>query len=206
MTLGVELKVDQATLKELENTLRHIPKGAPKALSRSINKGLTGGRTEMVKATREILNVKAKKVRDQIKIKKASVSRLSGIMTSKGQPLNLINFGARQTKKGVSVQVLKKNPRETIPHAWIGTGEHNNRLVFMRQRTPENAPYIFTKKVRPGVKYGALPDKYRLPMESKTGPRLQDIEGRDEVMGRVQDEASSRLMNEMNRQIDLLLG
>lgn len=53
-------------------------------------------------------------------------------LVAKAKPLPLIAFGARQTTRGVSVEVTK-GKRMIIAHAFIATMQSGHRGVFMRQ-------------------------------------------------------------------------
>ena len=199
------VEVNSTDLLAVQTLLRHAPKAFDTALVRATNRGLTKGRTTMVNETADRLNLKKKRIRQDITIGKASKFRMRAWIKSKGKPVNLEAFGSRQTKKGVSVQVLKANPRYLVRHAWIGLGANANKILLRREKTEENAPYYGTKRPNPNLVYSALPEEFRYPLESLTGPRVQDITDNPEVIGAVQKEASETISEELKRQTDLFL-
>jgi hypothetical protein len=126
-------------------------------------------------------------------------------VTSKGQPVSLHSFKAKQKKRGVSVRVLKSEGRKTIRGAFIAPGKHGNPMIFWREKTPQNESKIGTKKKKPWMEYAALPPRYRYPVEALHGPRIQDITSRPEVIGAVEEAGRERLKKELASQVDRLL-
>lgn len=198
------IKLSEADVESAKRALRHVKNGGPTALMRAINKGVTGGNTEIARETTKILNLTQTRVKKDVSLKKASTRDLSGKITTKGRPVNLIEFGSRANKTGVSVQVLKSKPRATVAGAFIFIGRNNNKLVGWRKITNENAAYINTQKKDSRISYGALPRKYRFPVEGLTGPRVQDITGRDTVIRVINENVSTRMSDELARQVDVL--
>lgn len=202
----VSVKLDEQDVSRVIWALRDVKNGARKAIMRSVNKTLTGVKTDMAKETSKILNVTQKRVKKDITVKKAGKTKLSGLVSSKGKPINLMQYKAKQKKKGVSVKILKSSKRKTIPGAFIFVGQNNNQLVGWRKKTVQSAAYIGTQKDKySDSRYAAMPKKYRLPIESLYGPRIQDITGRPEVMKKIEDSAGIRLQKELSHQVDYLL-
>jgi hypothetical protein len=122
-----------------------------KAAMRAINKMADQVK---VQASRDIrgagYNIKIGTIKKAITIGRASSSQLVARVRASGRPIGLINYGARKTRKGVSVQV--KNGRKIIPDAFIATMPNGHRGVFVR----EGATH---KKVMTGgrVQWSGLP-------------------------------------------------
>ncbi|WP_080436323.1 hypothetical protein [Burkholderia ubonensis] len=88
-------------------------------------------------ASREIraagYNLKAGTIRKTLSATRATPARLIAALTATGRPIPLINYGARQTTKGVTVRV--KNGSKTLRHAFIATMASGHIGVFERVGT-----------------------------------------------------------------------
>lgn len=102
-----------------------------KATVSALNRTATTVRAAAVREIRkEYPGLKAGGIRDELAITRATRARLEATVTLRGSRIPLINFGARQTRRGVSVQV--KRGRTIIPHAFIATMKNGHRGVFVR--------------------------------------------------------------------------
>jgi Prophage minor tail protein Z (GPZ) len=108
-----------------------IEDDAKRAIPRALNKTMTTARAQ---AARQIVDVgyglKISGIRKSISIERASVGRLRAAIRATGRPIPLIYYGARETSKGVSVDVL--HGRKVIPHAFIATMPSGHEGVFIR--------------------------------------------------------------------------
>jgi len=119
--VSVDIKAAMAALNEVQR------KVIPQAASSALNRVATSARRVAIDTIRKETNIKAAAVRKYVTTKKASKSMLTAeIRASKYAP-NLINFGARQTKKGVSANAWAK--RKIYRGAFIG---NKGRTVFIR--------------------------------------------------------------------------
>lgn len=203
---GVKISVKREDVRELQRTLRGIRNGVPRVLKTAVNKTLPGIKTDMARETQQRLALKQSRIKKDIKIvRKATYTNFSGQVQSKGQPVSLHSFGAKQKKRGVSVRVLKSEGRKTIRGAFIASGKHGNPMVFWRKKTAANAEKIGSKKKKPWMVYAALPEKYKYPVEALHGPRIQDITARPEVIQAVEEKGRIRLRKQIASQTDRLL-
>jgi hypothetical protein len=126
--LNVTIDIDQA----LQKLARLPDEVREKALVRALNK--TADQVK-VQASREIraagYGLPAAKIKKAIAIDRAGASTLVATVRATGRPIGLINYGARQTKAGVSVQV--KNGRRIINGAFIATMPSGHKGVFYRK-------------------------------------------------------------------------
>jgi len=206
MATGVNIRVDQSDLRETVRALDGIRNGAPRAIKSAVNRTLQGVKTSMARETQKVIALPQRRIKKDIHIaKRASMNDFSGRVTSKGQPVSLHSFKAKQKKRGVSVRVLKSEGRKTIRGAFIAKGKHGNMMVFWREKTAENAGQIGSKKKKPWMEYAALPERYKYPVEALHGPRIQDITSRPEVIGAVEETGRQRLKKELASQVDRLL-
>lgn len=208
---AINVKVDQSDVKSVQRSLSHIRKGTDKALKNAINRTLTQMKKITTDEVYNVLNVKKRRIKkDLSKPRRATQTRLSGSIKSTGKPLNLIEFQARQNKKGVSVKIWRNGGRETIKHAFIFTADHGKKIVAWRAKQPskkyDNDPSkIYTQKQKKWMSYGALPPKYRFPVHGLTGPRIQDIMDKPEVITRIENKSSIQLKKELSYQVEQLL-
>ena len=191
---GFSVKVDENDLAEVERSLIGIKNGYPKVVTRSLNKTLTGVRTDSIKEIRKIITPKAKVIRDTFKLDKANYRNLSATVKSVGGPLPLIKYNARQTKRGVTIQIKKKSARSLFPNAFIATVK-KHKGIFSR----EKPPYRTDKSNK--IPWAKFPRKYRLPISEKFGPRVPDIMENAGVMKPILEKAWVRLKKELDHQL-----
>lgn len=110
---------------------------ANKATPRALNGTMAQARTAMSREIRAEFNLPASKVREALRIRRASFAagalRLQASLeapTTRGRSLNVIQFAARQTRQGVTVRIRKQGGRQLIRSAFIG---NKGRTVFVRE-------------------------------------------------------------------------
>lgn len=190
---------DMADVKRMLSTLSGDE--ANKAMMRGINDTLTGVRTDGTKILSDHYALTASAIRESWKISKASFRDPVGVVGSTGTFIRLIKFGAKQTKTGVSVKVLQKNPRAVIAHAFIGKSKKSQGSEQVYWRKYKGA----RKKPVPGRAYAKMPFEYRFPVKALYGPRIQDYLGDPEIIGTVTKLAGERLSKNMQREVDAIM-
>jgi hypothetical protein len=121
----------RATTREITAGASPNPKDEIRAIVRALNKTAAQARTggeRMVRASG--YNLKASAIKRSFTIERATPSRLAVTLKATGRPVALINYGATQTKNGVTVRV--KNGRKTLRHAFIATMPNGHQGVFER--------------------------------------------------------------------------
>lgn len=106
-----------------------------RATLRAINRAVDAVATEANREIRKVYRIKASDLRKAITKKKAFLKQavMSGSVIFSGRRLNLFYFGARQTKKGVTVQVMQAGGRKLLPGAFLATNSHTGfKGVFHR--------------------------------------------------------------------------
>ena len=132
--------------------LRRIATALPVAVRRAVG---TLARRLPVAARRDMqqeYNLPASRINAGL-----TVSRTAGSVVLQGSKrgIGLVAYGARQTKRGVVVSILR-GKTETWPEAFIAAGKNGNRQVFVRkgrERLPIDALYgssIATMLRKPG--------------------------------------------------------
>lgn len=127
INVSVKTDIDRA-LRKL-----HLTKDeSRKAIARALSKTATTARAEAARDIRDAgYGLKIGDIKDAISIRRATAYDLKALVRATGRPIPLIQYGARQTKKGVTVNV--KNGRKRIAHAFIATMPNGHKGVFVRK-------------------------------------------------------------------------
>lgn len=164
------LKFDvRADVKGITTSLTRYIGEEQKAVVRALNKTAMQARTA---ASQEVkaagYNIKASAIKSSFAIQKASRGNLVVTLKATGRPIALINYGARQGKNGVSVQV--KAGRSVLRHAFIATMQNGHRGVFER-----------TGKKHKVVQRNGKPLRTGLPIKELFGPSIPQSLANDAV-------------------------
>ena len=132
----MEVKV-KSNMKEAMRNLRNVPKKyVQKALVTSLNKVGAEVVTQAKRELKDATGLKAGVVAKKIKKDKARKGDETYSIHIKSRYLNVIEFGARQTKRGVSAKVWGK--RKVYRGAFIGRGRNSGKQLVFKKR--KNAP------------------------------------------------------------------
>lgn len=134
-----------------------------RAVVRALNKMADQVKTA---ASREIRSagykLKASDIKAALKVRRASGSQKTAAVIASGRPLPLVKYSARQTSKGVTVDVLKG--RKLIAGAFIATMPNGHRGVYVREQASKH------RKVQQRGK----PVWSQLPIRQLFGPAIPD--------------------------------
>ena len=138
-----------AYARELENT----------AAVRALNRAGDQAATAVSREIRATYNIKARTVAEAIKIRdRARPGRLEFTIRIFSRRIPLIEFSARQTRKGVTAQVVKGGGRNLIPRAFIAKMWGGHKGVFARAHTGKSGssvPFRFGRRSgQPGRGWG----------------------------------------------------
>jgi len=124
-----------------------------KVLGRTLKRTTTKFKTTTVKEVRQTYNIKAKDLKQYIKLKKEGDLEFRFIV--QGKTLGLEKFKPRQTKSGVTITV-KKGQRFKLAHVFLAKDKNGNIRVFEREtkkRMPItrlfslSVPQMFNEKI-----------------------------------------------------------
>lgn len=217
----LNITIDDAEYRRVEQLLTAIPKGAEIAFSTAINKTLRTQRTGISRTLAALLGARKSGIDARMGVFRASRKRLSGtIVIRGGRGVSLIAFGARQNKKGVSARIFGQ--RIQHPHAFITHGINNtistqptalvqgNKLVFERfgAKRAMNAgrygPDSIFGKIRRGPRKGQAVQ--RQPLVVIYGPNLADVFRKEPgVADKAIRETDQLLTKNIQSQVDWLL-
>lgn len=167
------------------------------------------GRIESRREVQKKVTAKAKYINRAFVENKATYQRLSASLVASGSPIPLIGYSTRQTKKGISVKVLKSGGRKLIEGGFITTvkahkktgGFNEHKGVFVRVSKAKGTGKL--PKGRP-IKFKPQ-DKYRLPIRQLFGPSIPAIFDRGPILDKVERAASTKQQEELARQVELIL-
>jgi hypothetical protein len=178
-------------LNEMQRSYSRAASVVGKAEARAVRRVGVSIRAEQSRAIRELLNVRAHVVRDAIQVKTqptAEKPRVVFEVRSKGIPLAAFN-GVRQTRAGVSVAVIKGQPRSLL------------RAAFGVEKYGGN---YFGRAGVGSKRYGS-PHVGRLPIKKLYGPSVLSQYIKDAIQDRGVKVWESRLPVELERETSYAL-
>ena len=211
------VRLNQADVAKVKALLGDLKDKYKPVMVTSINKTLTTAQTQATARIGNEINLKASRIKEDFTIDKANYSKLSGSLKATGKPVGLIQFGAKQTAKGVTVKVKRSSGRSLLKHAFIAKGKGKSissvdgsvkQHVFWRAKARNTMPdpRRFPRgKIAPTGPWRSMPDKYRRPLERLTGPRIEDILAKPKVLDPVTIQAQHVYMKNVESKIDEIL-
>lgn len=176
MQVSVRVTFDRA-IERLDLT----KKQANRALVRALNKTATTARAQ---ASREIRDegygLKVGDIKGALSVRKAVAALLTAKVRATGRPISLYKYGARQTRNGVTVNVL--HGRKLIAHAFIATMPNGHVGVFLRVDSAAHAQAAANGAIKAyaGKRKGAY--RHGLPIRELFGPSIPAAFSNDAVM------------------------
>jgi hypothetical protein len=207
MSKSMSVRIDPKDMAEVQKSLSRLSGDeVKKAMSRGINRTLTGVRTDGTDILARRYALKKSDIMYSWKIRKGAFRDPHGVVSTTGVFLRLKLFGARQTKTGVSVKVLRQGSRKVIKHAYIGTAKKNQKFEQVyRRKWDIEWPASHKKPVNRKIAYAKLPLEYRFPVEALYGPRIQDYLARENIMTELRKKSGERLIKNIEHEVDYLM-
>ncbi|HET9843021.1 MAG TPA: hypothetical protein VFP93_00010 [Gammaproteobacteria bacterium] len=121
-------------IAQFQKIMANIPTKVERKAQQALNRTLTRSRTQMTNSIGEKLNLKKKTIRELIFLKNANKNTgLIGSLIVKPRLVSLIEYNAKQNRKGVSFKIFKNRPRQTINQAFIFPDSRGRLTVFKRE-------------------------------------------------------------------------
>lgn len=203
----MQIKFNKADLAKIDLMLAGIKGAYPRVIYRSINSTTGTSKTFASREIAGVLNLTITRIKKDFKQIKAGPGVLKGSLIAKGKPVNLASFkGTKQTLKGISVLVLVGHQRKVIKHAflWSRTTKSGStaKTAFWRSR-------IYKRPYRRNFPYGRAAHEFP-PMkgtkevggpglETLTGPRIEDIYSRSQLLDKVLKFSGDKYIENVNR-------
>lgn len=180
----IELTASQ--IDKAQRVLSHIPNGAPKAMSRAINRAADSARTEAARKVRETYYIGYSEITSTIKIYRASSENLGARVESRGHVLPLTKF---------KVTPNRPMPKRTSP-------------IIVRVKRGEGGPIrtAFVARMHSGhLAVMSRAGKRRLPIQEHFGPPIPQMLGNPSVTQWVEQKAGETLEKRLEHEIDRML-
>ena len=187
MNEPISIRINREDIARIKRDFKLMNDEVPISLSRAINRTLAAVNTEGSIQVRKIYALKAKRIKKNFSIRKSTKNNLTASWKSKGDPIGLIQFGARQNRRGVSVQVEKVNARKTIDHTFIQAGKD------------KETKHVFWREKKDGVRVA------RYPIIRLTGPRIEDALSKPKVQKALQKKADETLQKRLDAEANYIL-
>jgi hypothetical protein len=182
----IEIKLDESKLRSIEAMFRSVPGKLPQIVSRAINRTVTPAKNEIQKGIRQEINIKAADAKDKIYIDKATYDKWVATIALSHSLIPLLDFGARQTKKGVSFKVWKKSGHKFLKHGFIATMASGHRGVFRRAFGMHGEFRWERRNVTTGTRHERKYKKWWNAAEAKfydTSPRVRNVNWHNVFIG-----------------------
>lgn len=111
MTIGLNIKGD---VSEVRRLFRELGPGIDRAVVRAINKTATTVRAQAARDIQQKRNLKIGTIKQKLILARARRDRLSAAIIASGKPIPIREFGARQTRQGVTVKIEKGGKRQRL--------------------------------------------------------------------------------------------
>lgn len=135
------ISIDAKNIEYAQQMLGKVPKEINLAAVNAINRTITKIKTQTSKSIRKNYLVSAKNVKGTLNIKRASRSKLCGVLASKGSPLLLTAFRVRNHKRGpVKVQIRKQGVAKSVPGLFLGVSRNGYTGAMQRKKRKERYP------------------------------------------------------------------
>lgn len=121
-------------VKQFQRSLDRTQGEVNKKCQQALNRTLQRSRTKMTNEVGEKLNLRKKTIRDLVSIQRATkATGLIGKLIVRNRPVPLIEYNAKQNRKGVSFKVFHDRSRQLIKHAFIYPDRRARLTVFKRE-------------------------------------------------------------------------
>ena len=126
----------EATTKGFEQCMKRLePVAMQRAVVDATNRTAAMARTAAIKTVGRLYNLPAKMIKEKSTLLKAKPGQpVAFIWAKSNRGMSLAHFGAKQTKRGVSVAV-KRGGRKMLPGAFMATMPSGHRGVFYRSKS-----------------------------------------------------------------------
>ena len=200
MAENINIEIDEMTSRAIRVMLGKFKNKTPSVLKNAINMAARRVRKDLPVLANETYLARSTKMKKNISIKSASVSKLEATVKAKGKPLQLIYFHAKKHGRQTAAKARGRSDRslkeiisaETGAKAFIatidnGTDESGNKKKGHRaimQRTT----------------------KARYPLVTFAGPSTPEMLGSRDVYAKIAPDVHKELLRSINRQINRIMG
>lgn len=180
------IEITSETIERTQTLLADIPKGAERAFSSAINRGLSHTKTQAFKQVKKVYAVKQNALNEatKTKIQKASTGNIAGYVSFSGVKIPLYKFQVTPKEPGTGQKVragAMKGGGATFDSAFIAKMKNGHIGIFERT----------TSK--------------RLPIEEKMGLSAAQMVQNEVIMDQLSKEAQEKVDERLKHEIDRIL-
>lgn len=180
------IEISEETIDRVSTILAGVPKGAERALSNAINRGLSKVKTGATKRVKEVYTVQSSAFNSETttKIQRASAGNLAGYIHFSGCKIPLYKFKVTPKAPGIKKRVhaaVMKGGGATFADAFIAQMKSGHIGVFERETSS------------------------RFPVEEFMGLSAAQMIGNEKVIAEVEEEAQKLVNERIEHEIDRLL-
>ena len=180
------IEITSETIERTQTLLAGIPKGAERAFSAAINRGLSHTKTQAFKQVKKVYAVKQSALNEATttRAQKASTGNLAGYISFSGVKIPLYKFQVTPKTPGTGKKVragVMKGGGAVFESAFISKIERDHTGIFER----------ITSK--------------RLPIEEKMGLSAAQMVQNEVIMDQLTQEAQEKVDERLNHEIERIL-
>ncbi len=179
---GVAREIVHVDSKAIEAEFARISRATRgRWIQQSVNWAAVKTAVEVNRRVRDELALKGKRVRKAISVRRGFGGAIAAAVTIRGQGVPLVEYKAKQTRRGVTVKVKKRGARKRLPKHFLAQMRSGHVGVFSRT----------TSK--------------RLPIKEKFGPDVFNIVDDAAELAYITGFGQRILWSEMNRRLAVIL-
>lgn len=180
------IEISAEAVERVERLLAGVPKGAERALSNALNRGLSRVKTGATKQVKEVYTVQsgALSAATNVRVQNASAGNLVGYVSFSGCKIPLYKFSVTPKAPGIKKQVravVMRGGGSPFEDAFIAQMKNGHIGVFERE----------TAK--------------RFPIEEKMGLSAAQMVANERVIKPLEEEAQQLVNERLEHEIDRLL-
>lgn len=182
--MSVRITVDDSNIKEVERKLGEFKEKAPNAIASALNRAATNLKSNISKEVRKEYHIKARDINETLKVFKASRSKLSAKVESKGKALGLDKF--------------KVSPKTVNPR------RKSQLKIAVKKDGIKQILGAFIADIH-GIKVFTRDTKKRLPISRRFGPSVPQMVGDEEISEKLNYQAWLMYEKRLNHEIHRVL-
>ncbi len=193
----IEISVED--MKKAQKLLAGIPKGAERAFSNAINRGLSHTRTQAFKEAKSVYAVKQSQLNGATvtRMQKASAGSLTGYIEFSGVKIPLYQFNVSHSGSGKKVRAgLKKGSWTAFDHAFVAQMKSGHIGIFERTGKQGIEDRLNRQKVK-------KPNRHTEKISEIMGLSGAQMVGNEEIVEKLtkaaQEKVNERVEHEINR-------
>ena len=168
------VSINDRGLQALVADLKRAARISPREIARATTDMARAAGTESKRAAGKIYAVKLSRIDQDITVTKGH-ARVT--VSGDPKPISALSYGARQTKKGLSIRAIKANKRKILRRGFIAKGKPLERI-----------------------------GKSRLPIKFVSGPSVADMLNNKQVQDPLIENVSGRAIKTLSRRLGRLRG